>query len=59
MYIAIHRRPAGYVYLQAQGTYAVGDGVNIPVSNLLVVSGHERLASYIGFHFERFTMIFS
>ena len=48
MYIAIHTRPAGYICLRAWGTYAVGDDVIIPVPNLLVVSGHGRLASYMG-----------
>ena len=30
------------------GAYAVSDDVNIPVQNLLVESGHTRVASYVG-----------
>ena len=30
------------------GAYAVSDDINISVQNLLVETGHVRLASYIG-----------
>ena len=34
----------------AWGAYGVSDDVNIPVQNILVKSGHAKLASYIARH---------